>query len=74
MAERKALVVLAAHAGVVGDAAALAVVLQAGLLAGMFVSERQGGDFHTASVQTDQAIKGGTYALIRFAPEATTAR
>jgi len=53
-------------------AAALAVVLQAGLLAGMFVSERQGGDFHTASVQTDQAIKGGTYALIRFAPEATT--
>src|SRR5881275_805521 len=42
-------------------AAALAVVLQAGLLAGKFVSERQGGDFHTASVQTDQAIKGGTY-------------
>src|SRR5947209_9326405 len=53
-------------------AAALAVVLQAGLLAGMFVSERQGGSFQTASVQTDQAIKGGTYALIRFAPEATT--
>ncbi|MEJ0075873.1 MAG: hypothetical protein WDO17_10575 [Alphaproteobacteria bacterium] len=54
-------------------AAALAVVLQAGLLAGMFVSERQGGPlFNTASVQTDQTAKSGTYALIRFAPEATT--
>ena len=54
-------------------AAALAVVLQAGLLAGMFVSERQGASFQTASVQTDQTMKSGTYALIRFAPEATTA-
>jgi anti-sigma factor RsiW len=53
-------------------AAALAVVLQAGLLAGMFVSERQGTSFQTASVQTDQTFKAGTYALIRFAPEATT--
>ena len=53
-------------------AAALAVVLQAGLLAGMFVSERQGASFQTASVQTDQAARTGTYALIRFAPEATT--
>lgn len=54
-------------------AAALAVVLQAGLLAGMFVSERQGGNFHTASVQSDQVIKGGTYALISFAPQASVA-
>src|SRR5689334_11882228 len=54
-------------------AAALAIVLQAGLLAGMFVSERQGASFQTASVQTDQTAKSGTYALIRFAPEATTA-
>src|ERR1043165_6825240 len=45
-------------------AAALAVVLQAGLLAGMFVSERQGTRFQTASVQTDQTMKSGTYALI----------
>ncbi|MBW8856394.1 MAG: zf-HC2 domain-containing protein [Bradyrhizobium sp.] len=58
-----------AWAGTVG---ALAVVLQAGLLAGMFVSERHGASFQTASVQTDQAMKSGTYALIRFAPEATT--
>jgi anti-sigma-K factor RskA len=54
-------------------AAALAVVLQAGLLAGMFVSERQGGNFHVASVQSDQVIKGGTYALISFAPQASVA-
>src|SRR5439155_15440181 len=54
-------------------AAALAVVLQAGLLAGMFVSERQGGSFHTASVQSDQVIKGGTYALISFSPQASVA-
>jgi len=54
-------------------AAALAVVLQAGLLAGMFVSEKQGGNFHTASVQTDQTIKSGTYALISFAPQASVA-
>jgi hypothetical protein len=53
-------------------AAALAIVLQAGLLAGMFVNEQKGASFQTASVQTDQMIKGGTYALIRFAPEATT--
>jgi hypothetical protein len=58
-----------AWAGTVG---ALAVVLQAGLLAGMFVSERHGASFQTASVQTDQTMKSGTYALIRFAPEATT--
>jgi hypothetical protein len=55
-----------------GTAAALAIVLQAGLLAGMFVSERQGGNMHLASGETGQVIKGGTDALIRFAPEATT--
>jgi len=53
-------------------AAALAVVLQAGLLAGMFVSERQGTSFQTASVQSGETVKSGTFALIRFAPEATT--
>jgi hypothetical protein len=58
------------------SAAALAIVLQAGLLAGMFVSERQGGSYMTASVpdqvsvKTD-GIKFGTDALISFAPQAT---
>ncbi len=53
-------------------AAALAVVLQAGLLAGMFVSERQGKLYDTASFQGDQIAPGaGTYAMISFAPQAT---
>jgi anti-sigma-K factor RskA len=54
-------------------AAALAIVLQGGLLAGMFVNEQKGGNFHVASVQSEQTIKSGTYALISFAPQATVA-
>jgi len=52
-------------------AAALAVVLQGGLLAGMFVSERQGGNFLTMSAPVEQVVKEGTYAMISFAPQAT---
>jgi len=52
-------------------AAALAIVLQAGLLAGMFVNERQGGPFITASAPVEQTVKPGTDALISFAPTAT---
>jgi anti-sigma-K factor RskA len=53
-------------------AAALAIVLQAGLLAGMFVNERQGNpSYTTASVPLEQAVKPGTDALISFAPTAT---
>ena len=58
------------------SAAALAIVLQAGLLAGMFVNEqRQGGAvFDTASVSVkSDGIKAGTDALISFAPQATAA-
>jgi anti-sigma-K factor RskA len=53
-----------------GTAAALAIVLQAGLLAGMFVSERQATGPTLASAPVEH-VTGGTYALIRFAPEAT---
>jgi hypothetical protein len=56
-------------------AAALAIVLQAGLLAGMLVHERQGADFETASfrsVELPQASRG-TYAYLSFAPQATAA-
>jgi hypothetical protein len=58
------------------SAAALAIVLQAGLLAGMFVSERQGGLFDTASVptvvkSTTETVKPGTDVLISFAATAT---
>jgi anti-sigma-K factor RskA len=52
--------------------AAFAVVLQAGLLAGMFVTDRPGGSFFsTASVQSNQVVRDGTYAMISFAPQAT---
>jgi anti-sigma-K factor RskA len=55
-------------------AAALAIVLQAGLLAGMFVNDRQGGAFITASAPVEQTtVKPGTDALISFAPTATAA-
>jgi anti-sigma-K factor RskA len=57
------------------SAAALAIVLQAGLLAGMFVSDRQGsGPYVTASVdqvKSVETVKPGTDALISFAPQAT---
>ena len=52
-------------------AAALAIVLQAGLLAGMFVNERQNPAYTTASVPSEQTVKPGTDALISFAPTAT---
>jgi len=57
-------------------AAALAVVLQAGLLAGMFVSERQGGSLYdTASYHdvTKSVPESGTYFVMRFSPEASVA-
>jgi len=58
-------------------AAALAVVLQAGLLAGMFVNEnRSGASFQTASFTDGVGKSGavsGTFALISFAPTASVA-
>jgi anti-sigma-K factor RskA len=56
-----------------GTAAALAIVLQAGLLAGMFVSERQGGDYLVQSVNVQQTINPATYAYLSFKPQATAA-
>jgi hypothetical protein len=56
------------------SAAALAIVLQAGLLAGMLVNERQGADITLASgPKTTESIRPGTDALISFAPQATAA-
>jgi anti-sigma-K factor RskA len=55
------------------SAAALAIVLQAGLLAGMFVNERQGdAGFKTASVERNLAVKP-TEAMIGFTPQANIA-
>ena len=56
-------------------AAALAVVLQAGLLAGMFVSERQGTGPTLASYQdvTKSIPEGVTDLIMTFSPQASIA-
>jgi len=53
-------------------AAALAVVLQAGLLAGMFVSERQGTGLSLASYHdvTKSIPEGATDLIMTFSPQA----
>ncbi len=53
-------------------AAALAIVLQAGLLAGLFISERGESTFQTASYG-ESARGEGVHALVAFAPQATAA-
>lgn len=52
-------------------AATLAIVLQAGLLAGIFMNERanQRDGFQTASFSTEAPKAEGTYALVSFAPQ-----
>jgi anti-sigma factor RsiW len=53
-------------------AAALAIALQAGLLAGLFI-KKEGGEarFETASFQQNVDQREGTFARVWFAPEAT---
>jgi hypothetical protein len=53
-------------------AAGLAIVLQAGLLVGMFVHER-GATYQTASFEQAAATAQGSFALVRFNPEASAA-
>ena len=50
-------------------AAALAIVLQAGVIAGIMLREPGAGGYETASAPTRE----GSYALIRFAPQASAA-
>jgi hypothetical protein len=52
-------------------AAAFAIVLQAGILAGVFVKEG-GGIFDVASVKTEN-VDDGSFVLIRFNPQASAA-
>lgn len=54
-------------------AAALAVVLQAGLLAGMFVSDRQGASYQTASYHDVTKSIPGTDLIMTFSPQASIA-
>ncbi len=56
-------------------AAAVAIVLQAGLIAGVVMNQpTAGGSYQTASAPaTTQAPAAGAHALIRFAPQASAA-
>jgi anti-sigma factor RsiW len=51
-------------------AAALAIVLQAGILAGIVLKERSAGGYETASVPANVSSEGA-YVLLRFQPQAT---
>jgi hypothetical protein len=57
-------------------AAVLAIVLQAGLLAGLYVGERgseTSPSYQTASAPTRSFAAAGSYALVGFAPQASAA-
>jgi anti-sigma factor RsiW len=54
------------------SAAALAILLQAGLLAGIALKEKSPGGYETASAPKSVAGEGA-YALIRFQPQASAA-
>jgi hypothetical protein len=57
-------------------AAVLAIVLQAGLLAGLYVGDRSTetpSGYRTASAPTRSFAPAGSYALIGFAPQASAA-
>jgi anti-sigma-K factor RskA len=53
-------------------AAAVAIVLQAGILAGVFISERAAGP-QLASYEQRDGIGEGAFVLVRFKPEANAA-
>src|SRR3984885_6667273 len=53
-------------------AAALAIVLQAGLLAGIALKERNAGGYETASAPANLSGEG-SYVLLRFQPQASAA-
>ena len=53
-------------------AAVLAILVQAGFIAGMMLNETKPGGYQTASAPTT-AQEAGTFALVRFAPQASAA-
>jgi anti-sigma factor RsiW len=54
------------------SAAAVAIMLQAGVIAAVLIKEKNAASYETASAPTNTPIDG-TYALIRFRPDATAA-
>jgi hypothetical protein len=55
-----------------GAAAAIAILLQAGLIAGVLLKQPATGGFQTASAPGSTMVEG-SYAMIRFAPQASAA-
>lgn len=56
-----------------GGAAAIALLLQAGIIGAVLLKGNTGGTFETASYQAGPAAVPGAYALVRFQPTATAA-
>ena len=56
-----------------GAAAALAIVLQAAVITGSLISQPDGGNFRTVSVERSAPAEPGAFAQIRFNPQATAA-
>jgi hypothetical protein len=54
-------------------AAALAILLQVGLIAGIALKEKSPGGYETASAPTTSVASEGSYVLIRFQPQADVA-
>jgi len=52
-------------------AAALLIVLQAGLLTGLYLNQRQSGLYETASVSHKAGVGQAAYALVSFVPQAS---
>jgi anti-sigma factor RsiW len=56
------------------SAAVLALVLQAAVITGVVLNESTpGGGYHTASAPASPTAPAGSFAMIRFAPQATAA-
>ena len=56
-----------------GAAAALAIILQAGVITGVLLSERGGTGYRTVSIEQAAPAGQGSFALVRFAPQASAA-
>jgi hypothetical protein len=54
-----------------GTAAAIAILLQAGIIATVMIKETKTGGYETASAPTNPPPGEGAFTLIRFAPQAT---
>jgi hypothetical protein len=56
-----------------GIAAALAIVLQAGIITGVMLKERGDAGYRTVAIEQNAPAAAGSFALVRFAPEASAA-